>query len=110
MLRRSSHGALALAAALIATIGGARAADEAKYPSWKGQWNAIVTPGLEGRLSRVILLRSGSVPLPEDVYEYAVGHPVTVPWGFRRERVTLEIISENPGGTYDFVPHVLGVP
>jgi hypothetical protein len=27
----------------------ARAADEAKYPSWKGQWNAIVAPGLEGR-------------------------------------------------------------
>ena len=27
----------------------ARAADEAKYPSWKGQWNAIVAAGLEGR-------------------------------------------------------------
>ena len=29
--------------------GGARAADEPKYPNWKGQWIAIVTPGLEGR-------------------------------------------------------------
>jgi len=27
---------------------GARAADEAKYPNWKGQWLSIVTPGLEG--------------------------------------------------------------
>jgi hypothetical protein len=40
---------LALAAALMLTTSAARAADEAKYPSWKGQWNAIVTPGLEGR-------------------------------------------------------------
>ena len=34
-------------AALAVVIGGARAGD-AKYPSWKGQWNAIVTPGLIG--------------------------------------------------------------
>ncbi|HEY6258090.1 MAG TPA: hypothetical protein VIY51_20095 [Xanthobacteraceae bacterium] len=33
----------------VSTMGGARADDEAKYPSWKGQWIAIVTPGLEGR-------------------------------------------------------------
>jgi hypothetical protein len=37
-----------LTATLLAMTG-ARAADEAKYPSWKGQWNAIVAPGLEGR-------------------------------------------------------------
>ena len=68
------------------------------------------SPALEGRLSRIILLRTSSVPIPEDVYEYAVGHPVTVPWGFSRERVTLEVVTENPNGTYDFVPHVIGVP
>jgi hypothetical protein len=34
---------------LPATIDAARAADEAKYPTWKGQWVAIVTPGLEGQ-------------------------------------------------------------
>ena len=39
---------IALTATLLATTG-ARAADEAKYPSWKGQWNAIVAAGLEGR-------------------------------------------------------------
>jgi hypothetical protein len=40
--------AFALAAALMVTMGGVRAADDAKYPNWKGQWSAIVTPGLEG--------------------------------------------------------------
>jgi hypothetical protein len=52
MLYRSSTGALAAAltvAALMLTMGGVRAADEAKYPKWKGQWISIVTPGLEGR-------------------------------------------------------------
>jgi hypothetical protein len=49
MLYGSSTGLLLLAAMLAATIGGARADDQAKYPSWKGQWIAVVTPGLEGR-------------------------------------------------------------
>jgi hypothetical protein len=54
MLHRSTTAALAPAIALMAmiagaTTGGARAAEEAKYPDWKGQWNAIVAPGLEGR-------------------------------------------------------------
>src|SRR6202049_184620 len=48
MLRRGTTGAFALALALMATMGGAQAADEAKYPSWKGQWIAIVAAGLEG--------------------------------------------------------------
>src|SRR3981081_69073 len=30
--------AVALAAAMMVTIGGAQAADDAKYPDWKGQW------------------------------------------------------------------------
>jgi hypothetical protein len=48
MLSRSSTGVFALTAVLMLTMGAARAADAAKYPSWKGQWNAIVTPGLVG--------------------------------------------------------------
>jgi len=48
MPSHATTGALALAAALMMT-NGARAAEEAKYPSWKGQWIAIVTAGLEGR-------------------------------------------------------------
>ena len=39
---------LAVAVAVV-LIGTARAADEPKHPNWKGQWNAIVTPGLVGQ-------------------------------------------------------------
>jgi hypothetical protein len=49
MLHRSSIGAFALAAALIMSLCGAQAAEDPKYPNLKGQWIAIVTPGLEGR-------------------------------------------------------------
>jgi hypothetical protein len=54
MFDRSSAGAgvgaLALAAALMATTGGgAGAADDAKYPNWKGQWGQILTPGVGGQ-------------------------------------------------------------
>jgi hypothetical protein len=46
MLPRSSIGSIVLAAALLATIAGARAADEAKYPDWRGQWSRInIAPG-----------------------------------------------------------------
>jgi len=38
MLYRSSLGAIALAAALLATITDAPAFDESKYPDWSGQW------------------------------------------------------------------------
>src|SRR6266705_3742880 len=45
MLHRSSSAAFfwafALAAALAATMGVARAADDAKYPNWKGQWDTV---------------------------------------------------------------------
>ncbi len=45
MFHRSLKWAFALAAALIVTLtvttGGALAADDAKYPNWKGQWSAI---------------------------------------------------------------------
>lgn len=64
---------------------------------------------LPGRLVRLILLRTGNAPIPQDVYEYAVGHPILSPRG-GKVRVTLEIISEGPNGTYDFIPHVLGIP
>src|ERR1700730_909272 len=46
MLERSSTAAVAvaLAAALTMTISGARAADDAKYPDWKGQWSRFAIP------------------------------------------------------------------
>jgi hypothetical protein len=48
MFYRGSTGAFALAA-LMAAMGGARAADDAKYPNWKGQWAQILTPGVGGQ-------------------------------------------------------------
>src|SRR5262245_51777142 len=48
MSYRSSFEAFAFAAVLILAIGAARAADDAKYPNWKGQWNAI-NPRLGGQ-------------------------------------------------------------
>ena len=44
MLYQSATGMLALAAVLMATMSGARALDEARYPNWKGEWNAINPP------------------------------------------------------------------
>jgi hypothetical protein len=41
MLDRSSTVAVALTATLMLALGGAQAADDAKYPNWKGQWDAI---------------------------------------------------------------------
>src|SRR6202051_3238008 len=41
MLHGSSTAALALTAALMLTLGAAQAADDAKYPNWKGQWDYI---------------------------------------------------------------------
>jgi len=41
MLFRSPIGSIVLAAAMLTTIAGARAADEAKYPDWRGQWTRI---------------------------------------------------------------------
>jgi hypothetical protein len=49
MLHRGSIGSLALAAALMVAAGGARAADEAKYPNWKGRWGVVNAPGLGGQ-------------------------------------------------------------
>jgi len=48
MLYRSSTCALALAGVLMATMGGARAANDAKYPDWTGQWDTV-SPRLGGQ-------------------------------------------------------------
>jgi hypothetical protein len=48
-MRRCSTGMFALAVVLIAATGGVRAAEDAKYPNWKGQWAQILTPGVGGQ-------------------------------------------------------------
>jgi|GEM_PF-3109943 len=55
---------------------------------------------------RVIALRTSSEPTSEPVHDFAVGHPIELRGG----RVPVEIVTEEPGGSYDLVPHVLGVP
>jgi hypothetical protein len=46
MLFRSSIGSIVLAAAMLATVGSARALDETRYPDWRGQWSRIsLAPG-----------------------------------------------------------------
>jgi hypothetical protein len=49
MLDRSSTAAVVVALAAALTIGGALAADDAKYPNWKGQWNRVIVPGVGGQ-------------------------------------------------------------
>lgn len=65
---------------------------------------------LPGQVARCILLRPRGNPLAQQVYEYAVGHPVMLRKGWHRYRVNTEIITESADGTYDFVPVVVGVP
>src|SRR5882762_3354893 len=49
MFHENSFGAIALAAALLTTIPGARAQDATKYPDWKGQWTRAIVPGAVGQ-------------------------------------------------------------
>ena len=98
MLDRSSTGTIGIALALaltMVTIGGARAADEAKYPDWKGQWARF------------------AVKLPTQP-----SHDQTKPWGFGQEapltpeyKAVLEasIADQAKGGLGNF-PTTLGRP
>jgi hypothetical protein len=67
---------------------------------------AAVSQRLPARVRRAILLRAHPVPIPDEVYDRTVGRRIPVRGG----TASLEIVSENPDGTYDLVPHVLGVP
>jgi hypothetical protein len=48
MLHGSATGLCAVSLALVLTMGGARAADQATYPNWKGQWDTF-SPRLGGQ-------------------------------------------------------------
>ena len=61
MSYQSSAGAFAFAAVLIVAIGGAQAADDAKYPNWKGQWDPI-NPRLGGQAIKFDPTRHGGRP------------------------------------------------
>src|SRR5712675_373129 len=51
MLNQSSAAAAAMALAAVLTLTGnrAQAADDAKYPNWKGQWSRLIVPGVGGQ-------------------------------------------------------------
>jgi hypothetical protein len=61
---------------------------------------------LPARVTRALLVRLHPEPITESVHDFAVGHPVSVPGG----QIAVEIVSEQSDGTYDLVPHILGVP
>lgn len=67
---------------------------------------SAVAARLPAQVRRAILLRVHPEPMPDGVYDRAIGRRIPVKGG----SVPLEIVSENPDGTYDLVPHVLGVP
>jgi len=63
MLHPSSIFALAFAATLMLAASSGQAADDAKYPDWKGQWSRFIARGLPGQAA----------------------HDQTKPWGFGQE-------------------------
>jgi hypothetical protein len=100
MLDQSSTGvvAAAFAAALMMTIsGGVQAADDAKYPDWKGAWARFVVPGLGGQPS----------------------FDQTKPWGFGQQAPLTEeyrkvldasLADQANGGQGNFAAHALCLP
>src|ERR1700686_3264310 len=90
---RGLIGAIAVAA-LAMPIGGVQAADDAKYPDWKGAWARFVVPGLGGQPS----------------------FDQTKPWGFGQEApLTPEyqkvladsIADQKSGGEGNFFDHAV---
>ena len=89
---RISSFIFALAAVL--TIGGASAAESAKYPDWRGQWERFVVRGLPGQPS----------------------HDQTRPWGFGQEapltgeyrKVLADSIADQAQGGVGNFPTVFG--
>src|SRR5437764_11710250 len=61
MLDRNSIAAIAVATALMATLSGAWAHDESKYPDWSGQW--LRTYGGNPRYDQSKPLRQQQAPL-----------------------------------------------
>ena len=87
MWYRSSIAAFALAAALNATMGGAQAADDAKYPDWSGQWTVILTRGLAGQ---------------------GVKFDPTKPWGPGQQAPLTALVNLNAGSRVQPLPVEFG--
>ncbi len=72
-----------------------------------GREATAVAGKIGGRLARAILLRPAARSLERDAYDYSVRQPLSIPGG---PPVAVEVVSERPDGTYDLVPHVIGIP
>jgi hypothetical protein len=93
----ASLGALALAAALMATLSGARAGDEAKYPNWRGEWDAI-NPRLGGQ---------GVKYDPSKAFGPAQQAPLTPEY----QKVHEESMADQAeGGQGNFIDHAKCIP
>jgi hypothetical protein len=96
MSNRSLIMRSALTLTLLTAVGAARAADEAKYPDWKGQWERFAVPGLPGQPS----------------------HDQTKPWGPGQQapltseyQAVLEAsMADQAGGGLGNFPTTLGRP
>ena len=60
--------------------------------------------------SRLVLLRSTSDPIPDDVYARITRQPIPLRYRFTRKNVPLQVISERRDGNYDFTPHLVDLP
>ena len=97
MLHRSPTGMFVAATALMVTIGGAQAADEAKYPNWKGQWDTI-NPRLGGQAVKFD---------PTKAFGPAQQAPLTPEY----QKVHEESMADQAkGGQGNFIDHAKCVP
>jgi hypothetical protein len=97
MLHRSSTALFALAAAVVVTVNVAQAADEAKYPNWKGEWIAVL-PNLGGQGVRYD---------PTKPFGPAQGAPLTEEY----KKVHEESMADQAlGGQGNFAGHTLCMP
>ncbi len=100
MLYRGPIGAIMLAALLGASMGGARAFDETKYPDWGGQWSRVFVPGLKGNPSWDPNKSEGRAQEP----------PLTAEYRAVFEASLADQVAGGPGLDRDFVCVSPGMP
>ena len=69
MINRGSIGALALAAALLGSIAGTKAHDEAKYPDWSTQWKRTAGTNWDPTMPRGLGQKAPLTPEYQAIYE-----------------------------------------
>ena len=71
-----------------------------------------VTPAVRLPPGRVIALwkSDGTAEIPEEAYAFLMAEVVRVPVRGRTHACSMELVTEMPDGTYDFIPLVIDVP